>query len=323
MRNERTRAALGLVLIFVLAGALPSAPEAAPKTMVLGTAPAGTSSFPYMVGVATIINKAHPDKFALSPQETGGSVTNIRLLDAGKIHLTGFSGMVAADALAGKPPFKRKYNVRALFSMYKQPYFWFGRGASGITSWDRIQGKKIAVGTPGGGTRLVGDLVVEAKGLKGKTRILYLQPSAMIDSLRDGNLDAGFGQIAGNSPVPWVQEVMASLNVNFFGLDEPTIAALIKAKPGLIRLEVPANLLKGSPGFATVGDPLIAGVSAGMDERTAFLLTQTVQENLAALASYSPAAKGAKPEDALKGIPSSVPLHPGATRYYKEKGLMK
>jgi len=322
MMNIRTQAVLGSVLVFLFAGALPSTLEAAPKTMVLGTAPVGTSSFPYMVGVATIINKAHPNDFALAPQETGGTVANIRLVAAGRIHLTGFSGMVVADALEGRRPFDKKYNVQALFSMYGQHFLWFARKASGVTSWDQIAGKKMAVGTPAGSTRVGGDLVIATKGLKGKAQFLYLQPSAMIDSLRDGNIDAGFGLSTGNSLAPWVQEVMSTLDVNFFGLDEPTIAKLVQ-RPGLTRYVIPAGLLKGSPGFPTMSEYLVAGVSPTMEERTAYLFTKTIQENLATLGTYSTAAKGAKPEDALKGLPPNLSFHPGAVRYYKEKGLMK
>jgi len=322
MMTEHVRTALGLILTCLLVGALPSAPDAAPKSMVLGTAPVGTASFPYMVGVATIINKAHPNDFALAPQETGGTVANIRLVDAGRIHLTGFSGMVVADALEGKPPFKEKAKVQALFSMYGQHFLWFARKASGVTSWDQIAGKKMAVGTPAGSTRVGGDLVVAAKGLKGKAQLLYLQPSAMIDSLRDGNIDAGFGLATGSSLAPWVQEVMSTLDVNFFGLDEPTIAKLVQ-RPGLDRYVIPAGLLKGSPGFPTMSEYLIAGVSAKMDEKTAYMFTKTIQENLAELGKYSTAAKGTKPEDALKGLPPKLAFHPGAIRYYKEKGLMK
>jgi TRAP transporter TAXI family solute receptor len=229
---------------------------------------------------------------------------------------------VAADAIAGKAPFKQKYDVKALFSMYGQIFLWFGRKASGVTSWDQIVGKKMAVGTPGGSTRVAGDMVVATKGLKGKAQFLYLRPASMIDSLRDGNIDAGFGLLTGNAPAPWVQEVMASLNVNFFGLDEPTIAKIVQ-KPGYVRFQIPAGILKGSPGFATFSEYLIAGVSAKMDEQTAYLFTKTIQDNLTTLANYSPAARGIKPADALKGIPSALPFHAGAIRYYKEKGLMK
>lgn len=310
---------LGIALIALL---LSGPAEAARKFMVLGTAPAGTSSFPYMVGVAAIVNKAVP-QLALSPQETGGSVANIRLLDEGKIQVSGFSGMVAADALAGKGPFKKKRNVQVLFSMYQQRFVWFARKATGIKSWDDVAGKKMAIGTPGGSTRVTGDMIVKAKGLKGKSNLLYLRPRAMLDSMRDKNLDAGFGLATGPSIAPWVQEAMATLDIVLFGLDDATITKLTKATPGLGRGEFSDDFFKGTKGFATLNEYLIAGVSAKMDEKSAYLVTKAVQDNIKRLATFSPAAKGLTPKDALQGVPLNVSFHPGAVRYYREKGLMK
>ncbi len=120
------------------------------------------------------------------------------------------------------------------------------------------------------------------------------------------------------------REVLSTIPVIVFGVDEKTISNLIKKKAGLTRGEFPPNyLFKGSPGFATVSEYLIAGVPARTDNQTAYEITKAVQDNIKRLPKYSPAARGVKPGDALKGIPSNVPLHPGAARYYKEKGLMK
>lgn len=320
MQSKRTGVAfIGFALIVL---ALCGSAEAARRLMVVGTAPAGTSSFPYMVGVAAIVNKSVPE-LALSPQETGGSVANIRLLDVGEIQLSGFSGMVAADALAGRAPFKKKRNVQVLFSMYQQRFLWFARKGSGIKSWDGVAGKKMAIGTPGGSTRVTGDLIVKAKGLKGKAKLLYLRPRALLDSMRDNNLDAGFGLATGPSLAPWVREAMATLNITIFGLDDATIAKLTKATPGLGRGVFPDDFFKGEKGFATLSEYLIAGVSAKLDEKSAYLITKAVQDNIKRLSRFSPAAKGLTPGDALKGVPSNVAFHPGALRYYREKGLTK
>ena len=297
--------------------------EAAKRIVIIGTAPAGTAAFPYQVGVAQIVNKAVPE-LALTPQETGGTVANIRLLDAGKIQLSGFSNMVAVSAVQGKRPFDRKMKIQLLFNMYPQRYVYFARKASGIASWDQIAGKTVAVGTPAGSTRVVGDLIVQAKGLKGKAKILYVQPSAMIDSLRDGNMDAGYGVVAGGSPAPWVLEVLSTIDVNLYGLDEGTIRKLSESEPGLFRTKFPQDFFKkGIPGFPTIADNATMGCSASLDERTAYLITKTVQESLKELLAYSQAAKGLTPKDALAGNPPILSYHPGAVRYYKEKGLMK
>lgn len=327
MMTTRRWMGIGLSAVALCLWALAGPSEAAKQVIIIGTAPAGTAAFPYQVGVAQIVNKAVPE-LALAPQETGGTVANIRLLDAGKIQLSGFSSMVAVPAVQGKPPFKEKMKIKILFNMYSQRYVYFARKASGITSWDQVAGKRIAIGTPAGSTRVVGDLILKSKGLKdkakAKAKALYLQPSAMIDAMRDGNLDAGYGVVAGGSPAPWVLEVLSTLDVNLYGLDEGTIRQLAQAEPGLFRTEFPQDFFKkGVAGFPTIADSAIMGSSSALDERTAYLITKTVQENLPQLVVYSPAAKGLTPKDAIEGVPSLLSFHPGAVRYYKEKGLMK
>lgn len=300
----------------------PGHADAARRTMVIGTAPLGSGHFAHGVGMAVIVNKLVPE-LALTPQEAGGSVAAIQLLDAGKFQIIGISPMVGVDAAEGKPPFKKKIESRLLFNKYRHGYIWFARKASGITSWDQVVGKKAAIGTPGGNTRLVGDLVVNAKGLVGKSRFLYLRPQAMIDALRDGTIDAGYGIFEGVSVAPWVQEVVTTLDVNLYGLDAKTIDELAKSRPGLLRVDYPQDFVQGRPGFATIGDNLVAAVSPKLEERIAYLITKAILDNLGELATYTPAVRGMKLEDAIKGNPSSLSYHPGAIRYYREKGLMK
>ena len=322
MKKVGKRLGIGVLMITLCIWALPGTSQAEKKVIILGTAPAGSASFPFMVGVATIVNKAVPE-LALSPQETGGSVANIRLLDEGKIHLSGFSGMVAGAAVDGKPPFKKKRKVLALFAMYQHRFVYLARKGSGVKSWDDVAGKKVAVGTPGGSTRVVGDLIVDTRGIRNKAKILYLRPATMIDALRDGTIDVGFGLAAGAANAPWVDEIVSTIDVNVFGVDKATVNKMVKKKKGLFLSEFPAGFFKGYPAFPTAAEVLVAGVNPGMDENTAYILTKTVQDNLKTLAKYSPAARGAKPKDALRGLPPNVSFHPGAIRYYKEKGLMK
>jgi TRAP transporter TAXI family solute receptor len=322
MKKMAERLGIGVLVMAICIWAMPGTSQAERKIIILGTAPAGSASFPFMVGVATIVNKLLP-QFALSPQETGGSVANIRLLDEGKIQLSGFSSMVATDAVEGKPPFKEKRKVQALFTMYQQRYVYFARQGSGVKSWSEVAGKKVCVGTPAGSTRIVGDLIAKTMGVADKAKILYLRTGAMVNALQDGTIDVGNGMATGGSLAPWADEIMATVKTNIFGVPEDVVREMMKKNKGLFLAKFPAGYFKGYPALTTVADALVAGASPTMDEETAYLITKAVQEHLKELSSYSPAARGAKPEDALNGVPPNVSFHPGAIRYYKEKGLMK
>ncbi|MBT5947345.1 MAG: TAXI family TRAP transporter solute-binding subunit [Nitrospinaceae bacterium] len=297
--------------------------QAARRMMVVGTAPARSAAFPYMVGVATIVNKAIPE-LALSPQETGGSVANIRLLDEGKIELSGFAGSAAAAAVDGKKPFKKKRKVNVLLIMYQQRYIWMGRQSSGIKSWKDVAGKKIVVGSAGGSTRVVGTLVAKAMGMDKKADLKFLRPGAMIAALRNGTADAGYGLITGNSLVPWVRQIQATLKVNIYGTNDATIAKISKAIPGIIRGDIPKGLVKGKGAFATVGDYLMMGASHKLPNSDAYNIVKAVYENYKRLPTFTPTIKkGAKPSGLFRGLPGNVKYHPGSARFFKEKGLMK
>lgn len=322
MRKQKWVAVAFLVFFAGTAGFAGSV-SAARKLMVVGTAPARSAAFPYMVGVATIVNKAVPE-LALSPQETGGSVANIRLLDEGKIELSGFAGSAAAAAVEGKKPFKKKRKVLVLLSMYQQRYIWIGRKESGIKSWKDVAGKKIVVGSAGGSTRVVGTLVAKAMGMDKKADLKFLRPGAMVAALRNGTADAGYGLITGNSLVPWVRQIQATLKVNIYGTDDATIAKLSKAIPGINRGDIPKGLIKGMGAFSTVGDYLMMGASRKLSNSDAYKIVQAVYNNYHRLPRFTPTIKkGAKPDALARGLPGNVKFHPGSIRFFKEKGLIK
>jgi TRAP transporter TAXI family solute receptor len=321
MRQKWVLAVL-VMLSFSVFGFVESA-QAARRMMVVGTAPARSAAFPFMIGVATIVNKAGPE-LALSPQETGGSVANIRLLDEGKIELSGFSAAVAASAVEGKKPFKKKRKVSVLLSMYQQRYVWFARKASGIKSWADVAGKKIIVGSAGGSTRVVGTLVAKAMGMDKKADLKFLRPGAMIGALRNGTADAGYGLITGVSVVPFVKQVLATVPVNVYGTNEATITKLSNSKPGIFRGDIPAGLIKGMGAFSTVGEYLVMGASPKLSNSDAYNIVKAVYENYKRLPTFTPTIKkGSKPTGLARGLPGNVSFHPGSARFFKEKGLLK
>lgn len=292
------------------------------KLMVVGTAPAGSAAFPYQVGVSTIVNKVDPN-LALSTEETGGSVANIRLLGEGKIQLSGFTTDIAVEAIKGRGPFKKKHKLNVLFSMYQQGYIWFGRKDSGIKSWNDIDGKKIAAGTPGGSTRIIGTMIAKMKGLKINDQVVFIPPSSMLDALSDNTIQGGYGIITGIALAPWVTQALATLHLNFFGLDDPSIAKAIKLMPGLAKADYPADFIKGQGAIATISEYLVIGATPALSDEDGYNIVKAVYDNYKKLASYTPTIKGLKLASLVEGIPKDLPFNPGAARFFREKGLLK
>jgi uncharacterized protein len=321
IRPYRTLLPLLAAAIGLAGGVAPSF-AAERQSMVVGTAPAGSASFPYQIGVASIVNKYVPS-LALSPQETGGSVANIRLLDRDEIQLSGFSAAVAAEAVDGTGPFEQKHEVSVLFSMYQHGFIWFATRSSGVTAWGDLEGKTIIAGTPGGSTRVVGNLVSEITGMNEKADVKFLPPDAMLSALRDNTAAAGYGLITGVAVAPWVTEAMATVDLNFFGADDATVAEATEKSPGLTAAEYPAGFIEGQGAIRTIGEYLVMGASPKLSEDAAYEIVKAVYEHYDELGNYTPTVKGASPESIVIDLPDGVSYHPGAARYFREKGLLQ
>jgi hypothetical protein len=322
MKNKPYRTLLPLLAAIGLASAIGPSIAQERQSMVVGTAPAGSASFPYQIGVAEVVNKYVPS-MVLSPQETGGSVANIRLLDEGKIQLSGFSAAVATDAVKGTGTFEETRKVSVLFSMYQHGFIWFGTKSSGVASWNDTEGKTIIAGTPGGSTRVVGGLVAEITGMAEKADVKFLPPDAMLSALRDNTAAAGYGLITGTAVAPWVTEAKATLDLNFFGADAATVAKATETNPGLSAAAYPAGFIEGQDAIETVGEYLVMGASPDLSDDAAYEIVKAVYEHYDELANFTPTIKGAKPESMAIKLPEGVTYHPGAARFFKEKGLLQ
>lgn len=315
-----------LLLIFAAIVTLPwlAGPSAAAdrKLMIVGTAPAGSAAFPYQVGISQIVNKYLPS-FALSAEETGGSVANIRLLDEGKIQLSGFAIDIAVDAVKGAKPFDKPRKVDVLFGMYNQGFIWFARKSSGIKSWHDLAGKRVIVGTPGGSTRVVGSMVAKITGVNKTASIKYLPPNAMLSALQDGTIDAGFGLMTGAEPAPWVHEAVSTMKLNVFGVSDKVIAEADAMRPGLTKAVFSNGYLPKQKGISTIGEYLVMGASPRLSDDDAYKIVKTIYDHYSQLAKYTPTVKGAMPASMVIKLPKGVSYQPGAARFFREKGLLK
>ncbi len=314
---------LSLALVAMLT---PAKSEAARKVLIVGTAPAGTASFPFMVAAATLVNK-HAPELALSPQEAGGSVGNVRLLESGDIDMGSCSTMTANKAIRGEAPFKKKHPIRVLFNMYFQKFVYIGLKSADVKSWHDVKGKRMILGAPGGSTRIVGDVLAKLHGLdKTNFKPSYLRWPAQTNALRDKLADGGYGLVQGGGPNSATMEMASSLEVNLFGVDEAIIEKAGALAPGVYRAVIPANTIPNqTKPIVTVGELLtISTTEDRLTEREAYLITKVVMEQHKSLVKFTPVAYGYTPELAVRGIQESgLKFHPGALRYYKEKGLVK
>ena len=304
-----------LAAAIVLAGA--TAALAQSKPMTLGTASVGGTYFVYggvMAGILT-------DKIGIqvTTQQTQGPNQNVILLDDHKIELGMTTMGVALQALQGSAAWtkgKKYESIRALFPMYDTPMQCVSLKKSGIASFAQLQDKTVGTGPKAGTAGTYFPLIFDALGIKAMTR--NGQSADMGNQLKDGILDAFcFGA---GAPVPIFAQLDGEAEVVFYTLTDAEIATIRKNMPEFSEATIPKGIYRQQAADQkTVGLYNFAIATKDLADDLAYAITKTILENNAAMLRGHAAAKETVAANASRN--SFLPFHPGAVRYYKEKGI--
>ena len=288
-----------------------------PKTMTLGTASVGGTYFVYGGVVAKILT----DKTGIqvSTQQTQGPNQNVILVDDKKIELGMTTMGVALQAWTGQGEWTKgkKYgDIRALFPMYDTPLQCVALKKSGITSFKQLDGKTVGVGPKAGTPGTYMPLFFETLGMK--VTIRNGQGADMGSQLGDGILD-GFCFGAG-LPIPIFSQLDAEKEVVFFTWTDAERETIRKKMPEFSESVIPKGTYKSQTvDQKTLGLYNFGIANKDMSDDVAYLVTKTILENNAAMVQGHAAASETIAANAIRN--SFLPFHPGAVRYYKEKGI--
>jgi hypothetical protein len=316
-------ASLALVAGIAFAGS-----AAAQDRVFFGIATGGTGGTYYPLGgmlAQLISNKATVGgkKLAATAETSGASVANAQLLARKDIE----SAFVAADILDaaynGKGQFDGKpvKNLRALGALYPEQVQLVTAASANVRSFKDLKGKSVSSGSPGSGQwQLLGDLL-EAHGMTRKDITEDLSSFAQsVDKIKDGNLVASL--ITAGAPTASVTDLANARELRIVALSGPEIETLRKKQPYYATVQLPANTYKGQTApVDTLAVMAIWATHEGLSEQTAYEVTKALFENLEILGQVHPKGKEITLKTALQSV--SIPLHPGAQRYYREKGIIK
>lgn len=290
------------------------------KFINIATGGTAGTYFPLGGALAEIWNKNIPGANATA-QSTGASVANVNLLKDGKAEVIFVQNDIAYYAYNGTEMFKdNKYeDLRGLATLYPETIQIVTRADKGIKTLSDLKGKKVAVGAAGSGTEANARQILEAAGITYKDiQVQYLSFSEAANNLKDGNIDAAF--VTAGFPTAAVQDIAAQHKIVIIPVDDKTADALISKYPFYTKTVIPANTYNGqTEDVKTVSVKSMLAVSAKMDEETAYNLVKTMYENLERLKTAHAVGEKIVPEVGKEGM--SIPLHPGAEKYFKEKGL--
>lgn len=292
----------------------------------LGTG--GTGGTPYTRGAffSEIVNKKQAD-YKLSAQATGGYRDNLGLLLGGEIQIamatlgdliSAYNGTGDFATIPNKEDFKK---LRQLFVIAAVPHHLMVRADSGITKLEDIKGHKINLNTPASVTYAMNLRLLEVAGIPlSSFRPATVATGAIFDDIQNGLLDGAFTFLERGSAR--ATQLALSVPLRFVSYDKKTIDGLNDYYDGsLIPYQIPAGIYPDQPepiNVFAVADSLI--VSENADADMVYAITKAFWENLEYAGEVNREFKLLDLNEAVRDIP--VPLHPGAERFFREKGLI-
>jgi uncharacterized protein len=315
-----------IAVAVLAAAALSSGAALAQQRIFFGIATGGTGGTYYPLGgmlAQLISNKATLDgrKITATAEAAGASVANAKLLGTKDIE----SAFVAADILEAAYNGKNQFanapirNLRALGALYPETVQLITRADSGINSVKDLKGKSISSGSPGSGQY---QLVTDLLRVNGLSRNDVKEDSSSftqaVDKIKDGNLHATL--ITAGVPTASVTDFAQSHALKVIPLEGPEIAALLKEQPFYTQVQLPANSYRGqTTAIPTLAVMAIWATHDGVPENVAYEVTKALYENTAIMGQVHVQGRNITLKTATSV--GGVPLHPGAQRYFKEKGL--
>src|ERR1700750_222046 len=306
----------------VVASVVLSAPVAHAQAFI-NVLTGGTSGVYYPLGVA--IGKIYSDKIPdvkTQGQATKASVGTLSLLQQGRGEIAFTLGDSLKAAWEGdeEAGFKTKLDkLRTIGAIYPNYIQIVATAESGIKTLADLKGKSLSVGAPKAGTELNSRAILSAAGMTYKDlgKVEYLPFAESVDLMKNRQLAATL-QSAGLG-VASLKDLSTSSQITVVSVPKETVE-----KIGLpfVSVVIPAGTYTGQKEdvpTAAVVNYLVT--SSAVSDDLAYQMTKLIYENLPELANSHVAGKEIKLETAATGSP--VPLHPGAIRYYKERGFIK
>jgi uncharacterized protein len=322
-RRSLVAAAASLAFAGLLAAPLPAAAQQ--KFVTIGTG--GITGVYYAVGgaICRLVNKDRAKTgFRCSVESTGGSVYNVNAIKAGELDFGMAQSDVQFQAANGSGPFKEAdKDLRAVFSVHPEPFTVVARKEANIKEFKDFKGKRFNVGNPGSGTRSALEELLAAEGMKLSDFSLAseLKADEHGPALCDNKIDGFFYGVG--HPSANIQDPTTTCGAKLVSLTGPAIDELVKKHSYYAYATIPGGMYSNNPQpTKTYGVLATMVTSAKVPADVVYTITKAVFDNLDEFKKLHPAFANLSAANMVKdGL--SAPLHEGAARYFKEKGLLK
>ncbi|MBU1180588.1 MAG: TAXI family TRAP transporter solute-binding subunit [Proteobacteria bacterium] len=308
-----------VAVLFVI-GAVASV-YAADTNLVLSTGGTAGTYYPFGGAMARIWNTKIPG-MNVTAQTTGASAENIRLINKKEAELALVQSDTLDFAFNAKEAFKEPIkSMSAIAVLYPEIIQVVTRADSPIKSIADLKGKKVGVGAPGSGTEANFRQLMDIYGLaKGDVNSQYLSFSESAEAFKDRHIDAFI--VTAGIPNAAIMDIGTQHEIRIINIPADMTSKLTGKYPFLAAAKVPAGTYKNlTQDVATVAVNAVLIVSNDLSADVVYNMTKALFDSQAELASAHAKGKELNLQNAVKGV--SIPFHPGALKYYKEKGAIK
>ncbi|MBM7037348.1 TAXI family TRAP transporter solute-binding subunit [Vibrio ulleungensis] len=294
--------------------------------ITIGTGSVTGVYYPTGGAICKLVNKGRKEhNVRCSVESTGGSIYNVNTMRAGELDF----GVVQSDwqfhGYNGTSQFEKQgeyKKLRAMFSIHTEPFNVIVRNDADINSVEDLEGKRVNIGNPGSGDRATMGVVMDAMGWSNSSFKLAseLKGSERSQALCDNKIDA-FVYVVGH-PNGSIKEATTSCDTKLISIQGPKIDAIVANNPYYTFTTIPEGMYKGTDGdIKSFGVAATIITTSDISEDVAYQVTKAVFENFPTFKRLHPAFANLKKENMVSaGL--SIPLHPGAEKYYREVGLL-
>jgi TRAP transporter TAXI family solute receptor len=322
MHNMYSFIARSVALVGIALALAPTAGAQQQIRISITTGGTGGVYYPLGGGMANVLSKYVPGMSATA-EVTGGSVDNLKLVNAGKSEVAFTMVDAGWDAYQGLDKFKDgKVNARTLMVLYPNKMHVVTIDGTGINKLSDLKGKRVSTGSPGSGTEIMALRVLEAVGIDGKKDLKQerLGAAESVNAIKDRKIDAFFW--VGGVPTAAVTDLAATPGIKMKLIDHDEAADAMNKKYGplYVKSTIPGGSYPGQDKVNTEVDVWNILVSnEKMSDEMAYTIVKTLFEKKPELVAVHSEAKNIDLKNQAVGSP--IPFHPGAKKYLAEQGI--
>lgn len=305
--------------ILILTAALGAAPLASAHAadMRLMTGPQGGVWVPLGGQLKDIWERAVPGLNVTAMP--GAGIANVRAIEENKAEIGFGNSISTVDGLAGNAPFTKKHaNICNIATLYPQYFQMVVPADAGINSVKDLKGKAITTQPRGNTGELITGQLLKVHGMSySDVKVSFVSYSDSVQQMQDGQASAF--SLGTAIPSGAVMDLASARAIKLLDLSAD-LDGMKKLNPGYTLVTVPkATYPKQDTDVKVIGYATHLVASCKLPAEQIYAMTKSIADNVPALAATSNALAGLTVPQMAQDI--GVPFHPGAAKFYKEKGV--